>query len=174
MKIVIGLGNPDKSYQLTRHNFGFIVLDHLANLEGIRFKKEKKFSAEIACLNSDNDKALLVKPLTYMNNSGLAVSKIISFYKISNEDILLVYDDLDLSFNKIRLTGHSSAGHKGVESILLTLGTNKVDRIRLGIDNGSKLKAEDFVLQKFNLIEQKELSQIVENTISKIHDWLEK
>ncbi|MEI7690560.1 MAG: aminoacyl-tRNA hydrolase [bacterium] len=174
MKVIIGLGNPDKNYQLTRHNFGFIVLDYLANLEGIKFNKEPRFNAEVASLESEKEKFLLVKPLTYMNNSGLSAEKVKNYYKIDNEDFLLIYDDLDLTFNKIRLTGQSSAGHKGVESIIKSLGTNKLSRIRLGINNESKLKAENFVLQKFSLTEQKTLNQIAENAISEIHKWIEK
>ena len=174
MKVIVGLGNPDKNYQLTRHNFGFIVLDYLANLEGIKFNKEPRFNAEVASIESVNEALLLVKPLTYMNNSGLTVTKIKNYYKISNEDFLLIYDDLDLPFNKIRVTGQSSAGHKGVESIIKSLGTNELSRIRLGINNESKLKAETFVLQKFSLTEQKNLNQIAENAISVIHKWIEK
>ncbi len=165
MKLIVGLGNPGKEYKLTRHNFGFIVLDKLAEINGVKFKLEKKLEAEMAEITSGNEKLLLAKPQTFMNNSGVSVQKILNFYKIEKEDLLLVYDDKDLNFGDIRTAGSSSAGHRGVESIIQALGTKEIARVRLGIANGSDIPTESFVLQRFTAEEQTRLEEIIKKVL---------
>ena len=170
--MVVGLGNPGKKYSQTRHNFGFMIMDRFADLEGLRFVKSK-LEADLCFFDSNSSKVVLVKPMTFMNLSGEAVLKVSNYYKISPDKILLVYDDLDLNFGEIKTTGTSSAGHKGVESIFQSLGTNQISRIRLGLKNNTKLPAEEFVLQKFTSVENGLIDQIVEDSIKKIHLWLD-
>ncbi len=143
MKIIVGLGNPGLKYERTRHNLGFIVLDHfLKNFqpegEG-DWEESKKFKSDFAQISWQPkkgvfEKVILIKPLTYMNNSGMAVKAVKDFYKVQNSDIWIIHDDVDLVLGsmKIRLGG-ASAGHRGVESIINALGTDKFWRFRLGI-----------------------------------------
>ena len=173
MKIIIGLGNPGKEYELTRHNFGFMVLDRLAELNGVKFKLEKKFEAEIAEIESAGEKTILVKPQTFMNSSGKAVLSVLNFYKIAMPDLLLVYDDKDLEFGTIKTTGKSSAGHKGVESIINLLKTNNIKRIRLGINNNLNIPTEGFVLQKFTQKEIINMDSVIIEAIGLILNKLE-
>ena len=155
-KIIIGLGNPGKTYQNTRHNVGKLFLDYLAGESS--WETSKKIKAEII----KKDSLVLVKPLIFMNQSGEAVKNIIGFYKTETKNILIVHDDSDLIFTKIKFaeSQSSSAGHHGIESIEKVSGKKKFARIRIGIrpwraeTNGeggpSKAKALDFVLKKFS------------------------
>lgn len=153
MKLIVGLGNPGKEYATTRHNLGFMVLDALADKLSVEFKSSSKWSAEIA-QKSGGNKAILAKPTTFMNNSGLAVSKIAQFYQISPADIWVVSDDLDLPFGKIRARqGGTSGGHNGLNSIIDQLGTDDFGRLRVGIGQAdspnTQPEAAKFVLQSF-------------------------
>jgi PTH1 family peptidyl-tRNA hydrolase len=143
MKLIVGLGNPGLKYERTRHNLGFVVVDHfLKDLEQVNkssWKDSSKFKSEIAEISwqpkaGDMQKIILVKPKTYMNNSGMAVKALKDYYKIDGSDIWIINDDIDLPLGslKIRLGG-ASAGHRGVESIIDALGTDKFWRFRLGI-----------------------------------------
>jgi PTH1 family peptidyl-tRNA hydrolase len=174
MKVIVGLGNPGKEYIETRHNLGFKVLEKLAQKLGVSFKFEKKFKAEIAEKNLDNEKVLLAKPQTFMNNSGESVLKIVNFYKITNQNLIIVYDDIDLDLGEIRETGKSSAGHKGAESILNRLGTNKIRRYRVGIKNPNlkKQPIDIFVLQKFSPKEKEALKEVIQEASGRILKFL--
>lgn len=156
MRLIIGLGNPGKEYQKTRHNIGFKALDKIAK----DFKIQKKLSAEIAKKNN----IIYAKPLTYMNESGLAIKRISQFYKIKFSDILIIHDDKDLPLGKIRIRRDGSAGgHNGIKSIIEQLGTNKFNRLRIGINNPEK-KIRDtayYVLNDFSLAEQKKIKAIL-------------
>ena len=143
MKIIVGLGNPGTKYEKTRHNLGFIVLDHfLKNFEPQNegdWQESKKFKSQFAEISwqpkkGEMEKVVLIKPLTYMNNSGMAVKAVSAFYKVAASDIWVIHDDVDLALGlmKIRLGG-ASAGHRGVDSIIETLGNDKFWRFRLGI-----------------------------------------
>lgn len=160
MKCIIGLGNPGKTYEKTRHNIGFRVLDALAKELNTEFKK--KFKAEIAQVNYKGENLLLVKPQTFMNLSGESIRLIIDFYKLSDEDLLVVYDDLDLPVGKLRLREKgSSGGHNGIKSIHQHLGHTEFKRLRIGIDNNKLIPTADYVLGKFN----KEESEVLEKSI---------
>ena len=133
MKLVIGLGNPGPQYEHTRHNVGFRVVDKLAKKLGWRWN-EQRSRAMLASGMLGNEKVVLAKPLTYMNLSGQSVGELVRWYKISPEDILVVYDELDLPLGTIRLRPKGSAGgHNGIESIIAHLHTNEFPRLRVGI-----------------------------------------
>lgn len=130
IRVVIGLGNPGREYDNTRHNVGFEVVDLLARQSGVSWSTEKKWEAEVA-RTADT---LLVKPQTYMNLSGKAVSAICRFHKIEASEILVVYDDIDLELGRLRLKASGSpAGHNGVKSLIQSLGTQKFARVKFGI-----------------------------------------
>ncbi len=133
MKLVIGLGNPGAQYEQTRHNVGFRVVDKLAAKLGWKWT-ERRSRAILASGMLGPEKVVLVKPITYMNNSGEAVSELVRWYKVQPEDILVVYDELDLPVGKIRLKSNgSAAGHHGMESITRYLHTHQFPRLRIGI-----------------------------------------
>lgn len=181
MRIIIGLGNPGEKYKLTRHNAGFMAVDALALRHGSVWQYNKKFKAEIC--NIEN--AILVKPQTFMNNSGQAVQAILSYYKLlpkkfgiikaKNSDlsniITVIHDDIDIELGKYKISVNSrSAGHKGVQSIIDSLKTKSFKRIRIGIktEAADKLSAEKFVLQKFSKEETKIINDIIIDLITKL------
>lgn len=157
MKLIVGLGNPTNRYARTRHNAGFIVLDTLAHAFQINsFRLEKKFEAEIAETTSSGEKIIFAKPQTFMNHSGEAVRKIMDFYKIPPENITIIHDDLDIELGQCKVaTDSSAAGHNGVQDIFDKLGTQKITRVRIGIEGSERKKdrlmsGSDFVLQDFS------------------------
>ena len=155
MKLVVGLGNPGAKYEQTKHNIGFMCLDFYANNTNLTFKFERKFNAEIA---KDGD-LILAKPQTFMNLSGESVRKIIDYYDIELDDLLVIYDDLDLPMAKLRLREQGGAGgHNGIKSILDHLHTDQFKRLRIGIDSNPLMEAKDYVLGKFS---KEELDQVV-------------
>lgn len=135
MKVIIGLGNPGKEYAMTRHNAGFLCIDFLKESFGFEsFAYDKKMSADISVGIYNNEKILLVKPTTFMNNSGVTASTLIQFYKLSPADIIVIHDDLDIDRGTYKITLSSRpAGHNGVTDIIEKLGTQDFFRIRLGI-----------------------------------------
>ena len=156
MKLIVGLGNPGNQYNDTRHNVGFMYLDRVAEFNHITFTK--KFNAEYADYNQNGEKIILLKPNTFMNNSGEAVRKFKNFFNLDNDDILIVFDDLDLDFGITRFKKDSShGGHNGIKSIISHLGTQKFARVKIGICNEYKKDTKEFVLSKFSKVEIKEL-----------------
>src|SRR3989344_4815142 len=165
MKLVIGLGNPGKKYQNTRHNAGFLALDLLAKEINLQFKKQDKFFSEIVeTANAENEKILLAKPTTFMNNSGKAIRTITDFYKIENENILVIHDEIDLRLGTFKQSHDSgSAGHKGVESIIQTIGKD-FSRYRIGVDNRSShedAQTDQYVLEPFTPEEEKVVKDVL-------------
>jgi PTH1 family peptidyl-tRNA hydrolase len=148
MKLVIGLGNPGAQYEQTRHNVGFRVVDKLAAKLGWKWT-ERRSRAILASGMLGHEKVVLVKPLTYMNNSGEAVNELVRWYKIQPEDILVVYDEIDLPVGRIRLRSNgSAAGHHGLESIIRYLHTHQFPRLRVGVGRptNSRMQTIDYVL----------------------------
>lgn len=168
MVLIIGLGNPGKQYQGTRHNVGFFVIGKMReSLKLPEFNLEKKFKAEIA----KGKNLILAKPQTFMNNSGEAVSLIYNFYKIDPPNLLVAHDDLDIPLGEYRIQqDKSSAGHKGAQSIIEALGTQDFNRLRIGIKTEmlEKIPAEDFVLQKFSPEEKKIIDQTIKKALAEI------
>jgi len=155
MILIVGLGNPGKKYAKTRHNIGFRVIDALRN-------------------ELSNKDIVLLKPETFMNDSGKATKAMISYYKIPLENLYVIHDDIDLPFGTIRVSkDSSSAGHKGVQSIIDELGTQDFSRIRIGIRppllrQGFGGQAQDFVLEKFSKQEEKQLKEIIKKAAEQI------
>jgi peptidyl-tRNA hydrolase, PTH1 family len=149
MKIVVGLGNPGSEYSATRHNVGFMTVDALAESWKVG-NWRTKFDALIAEHRAD-EPILLVKPQTYMNHSGYAVNAILSWYKLTMDDLIVVYDDLDLPLGKLRLRAQGgSGGHRGIESILVHLGQDAFNRVRIGIGRPPDyMEAANYVLGRF-------------------------
>jgi len=174
LKIIVGLGNPGKKYENTRHNVGFLALDRIIQnsefrIQSLIFKFDKKFNAEIVRLKIGSEDIVLVKPQTFMNNSGEAVKKVVSFYKINPEkDLIVIYDDVDIPLGKVRIRSEgSSAGHKGLQSIIDALGTDRFMRVRIGIGrpSGEMVKIEDWVLQALTEGEKDLLFSTIEDLI---------
>ncbi len=170
MKLIIGLGNPGKEYKNTRHNAGFLALEDLRlKIKDLsEWSFNKKFNAEVAEGKIENEKLLLAKPQTFMNNSGDAVAKIVRFYKIKPTDVFIVHDDADLPVGTLRIkVGGSSAGHKGVASVMKALDTETLTRFRIGIATGTRHKpAMDIVLEKFTASENKKLAPVIKRVES--------
>lgn len=181
MKLVVGLGNPGKKYHRTRHNIGFMVLDFLhdavAERTGISaWQTSPKFNAEIADFKVKNESVLLLKPLTYMNDSGHSVQLAAQFYKIAPADILVVHDDKDLPLGEIKLqTNRGHAGHNGIRSIIACLNTKDFGRLRLGVANEQLADGMDtavFVLNKFGVRERGAVNTMTESAAEQITDWI--
>ncbi len=172
MKLIIGLGNPGQKYQNTRHNLGFNFLDKLREKWSLpEFKLEKKFAAEIIQCELAGQKIILAKPQNFMNLSGETVQKIITFYKLGTEDLLIIHDDIDILCGKYKLAlDSSSAGHNGVQNIIDILGTKKFARLRIGIKNEiadkekNQMGVSDFVLGKLETVELEKIT-LAENAI---------
>ncbi len=163
MKIIIGLGNPGESYKLTKHNSGWIFLDYLEKKYTFNIQK-KTLESKIAEINLEGEKVVFVKPQTYMNLSGNAVTKVKNWYKVAPKDMIVIFDDIDIPFGEIRYKENGSGGtHNGMKHIIQMLGTNEIARIRIGIGGLKHEKQDlaDFVLQKFT----KEQLEILENEV---------
>lgn len=175
MKLLLALGNFEEKYKFTRHNAGFMCGDYLAYKWNIEFKRENKFFADIAQANFNNEKILIVKPLTYMNLSGKALITIMNFYKIEVKDIFVIYDDISLELGTIRFRKNGSAGgHNGIKSIISVLGGNSdFNRLKIGIGpQPPNIPSEAFVLSKFDDNELKHLKEVIKLSFSAIEDFL--
>jgi peptidyl-tRNA hydrolase, PTH1 family len=168
MVIIIGLGNPGKKFEKTRHNVGFMAVDEFAKKNNFpEFKLEKKFEALISEHIINEEKIILAKPQTFMNESGKAVREILK--NNSSADLIIVHDDIDLPVGKIKMVkDRGSAGHKGVESIIQNIGNDGLARIRIGIAGETKAEAKKVVLKKFSKDEIKILDDVIQKTVDSI------
>ncbi|MGD2159605.1 MAG: aminoacyl-tRNA hydrolase [Gammaproteobacteria bacterium] len=150
IKLIVGLGNPGPKYSETRHNAGFWFVEALADRYRGNFLPEKKFHGEVARIDIEGSDIWLLKPETYMNRSGLAVSSLASFYKIAPQDVLVAHDEIDLKAGIVRLkSGGGHGGHNGLRDIISHLGTKDFQRLRIGVDHpGSKDMVVDYVLKR--------------------------
>ncbi len=165
--IIAGLGNPGRKYEMTRHNAGFLTMDLLAVQEGFDFKK-LKFHSLIADTDIAGKRCLLMKPQTMMNNSGEAISEAAAFYKIPDENIIVIYDDVSLDVGRLRIRRKGSpGGHNGIKSIISCIGGEDFPRIKIGV--GKKPSADydlaDWVLSDFPKDKQSDLKKSLENAI---------
>jgi len=168
-RLVVGLGNPGKAYEKSKHNIGFICLDQYAKHNKLKFKKEPSFQAEVLIIGKD----IIIKPKTFMNLSGNAVKAIADYYKILPTDILVISDDMDLPFAKVRLREQGGAGgHNGLKSIIASIGTGEFKRCRIGIDRNDSVEARDHVLSDFTKAEMKELMELTISISQLIDDFL--
>ncbi len=164
MKLIIGLGNPDKEHQSTRHNFGWLVVDKLAEKLNLTWDKSPDKKSLVTDFTHGREKVIITKTLTYMNNSGEAVLALAQYYKIDVTNLIVIHDDLDLAFGTIRLSqNRSSGGHQGLESIIKYFKSQDFVRLRLGIGPQTG-KAEDFVLAKFSEEEKRKLPEIIDTS----------
>jgi len=173
LKIVAGLGNPGPEYVFSRHNAGWLAVDHLAN----RFScgtPRMQFSSMVWSFFREGEKVILLKPLTYMNLSGKAVGEAVAYLSAEWEDVLVVYDDVALPFGKLRLRAKGSAGgHKGLLSILGRAGGLEVPRLRIGVGAAPDQRGiVSWVLGNFDKNEQKELPTLLDRTAEAVETWL--
>ena len=170
MKLIVGLGNPGKEYENTRHNIGFMVLDdYLGNV-----KWSNKFNALYYESFIGTEKVIFLKPLTYMNNSGNAVGEFVRYYNFDMKDILIIQDDLDEEIGLYKLkVNSSSGGHNGIKNIILHTGSQNFNRIRVGIDRSKYIKVVDYVLSRFTKDEQDAINQGIENASDAVIDYLD-
>lgn len=158
MKLIVGLGNPGPKFKNSRHNFGYLVLDSYARNLGLSWRYSPDF---IGYFIKSTD-FILLKPSTFMNKSGESVRPLAAFYKIKSWDILVIHDDLDLDFGKIRLSFDStSAGHKGIDSIIESISTMEFARLRLGIGKPKRIDSEKYVLEEFEEDQQETLKKVI-------------
>lgn len=172
MKLIVGLGNPGAQYVDTRHNIGFMVVDQLAHKwEQTAWRhKDQALIAEYR----RSDRIVLVKPQTFMNHSGVAVSALARFFKVAETDILIVYDDLDLAVGKLRLRAKgSSGGHRGMESILLQMGKDTFPRLKIGIGHPQGMRSVvDHVLSSFMKEEATLMNEVIAQSVLAVEAWL--
>jgi PTH1 family peptidyl-tRNA hydrolase len=162
LRMVVGLGNPGETYAKTRHNTGFMVVDKVSAAFSIALDKQK-FDARFGIGSVNGVKIVLAKPMAYMNRSGPQVQKIAGYFRILCEDILVVHDDIDLVFGRLKIKEKGGdGGHRGVRSIIDAFGGGDFTRLRIGIGRpDAERGASDYVLGKFTLEEKKVLSQII-------------
>lgn len=174
MKCIVGLGNPGKKYDKTRHNIGFMVIDELIRRHQVTLNKGK-YDNDYAIEFIQGEKVMFVKPQSFMNLSGQSVKPLIDYYNIDIDNIVVLYDDLDLPTGKIRLRqkgGHG--GHNGIRSLITHLGTNKFKRIRLGIGRPTDARPiVDYVLQRFSKDQEQSVTESIVQSADACEQWLE-
>lgn len=166
--LIIGLGNPGREYSRNRHNVGFMMIDRFAERIGLKFERIKH-NTLISDGRLEGDKIILAKPLSFMNLSGQAVKSLVSFYKINNENVLIVYDELDISQGVIRLRpGGGAGGHKGMRSVIDHLGEG-VNRLRIGIGRPPEfMDPADYVLQNFTELERVKIDDVLDHAVEAV------
>lgn len=176
MKLIVGLGNPGKKYEATRHNIGFLAADTLQKTFTFpSFQSKDRFQSLLCEDFIGLHRVLLAKPQTFMNLSGETVSSILSFYKLPIKDLLVIHDDLDLPWGAVKHTSDSrSAGHRGVQNIIDRLGTQKFSRLRVGVGpRPETLPADAFVLTPFTRTEIETLPELLAEIVRRVPDALE-
>lgn len=179
MKLIVGLGNPGKQYVDTRHNVGFYIIDKfLSRFPGFPHISRKLQAIYYLMRISDDRsvKVILAKPLAYMNESGKAVKKLASFFKIKLDDLIVIHDDIDLKIGSYRIQkGRGSAGHKGVQSIIDNLSSQEFTRLRVGVNRPVPgIDPERYVLQRFKDYERKSLETVLEPLLKEIENFISK
>lgn len=171
MKLIVGLGNPDKCYVNTRHNIGFMLVNYL--FDENNFKTNKKMNAMEYITDISGEKVVVIKPMTYMNLSGDAVLKYVNFYKINVSDVFVIQDDLDMPLEKIKLVfNHGDGGHNGIKDIVLKLSSKEFLRLKLGIGKSLMMETKDYVLGKFSAGEIDVINKLFYNLRDIINDYI--
>lgn len=161
MKLVVGLGNPGKEYEKTRHNIGFMCVDNFVD----NSNWTSKFNGLIKKINFNNIPVIFLKPLTYMNESGNSVKAVMDYYDINIEDILVIQDDMDLQTGTLKIKKNSSSGgHNGINSIINHLKSNEFARVKVGISHNRNIDTRDYVLGKFTKEEMELLNPVITKT----------
>ena len=172
MKLIVGLGNPGREYEKTRHNIGFMCIDKIANYFNVDFNMNK-FNGMYTQFNYKGEKVILLKPLKYMNLYGEVVRDYVNFFKIDIDDILIICDDLDTPVGTYRLRYKgSSGGHNGLKNIELHLNSKEYKRIKIGISNNKNMNTKDYVLGKFSKEELELINPIIDKIPNIIEDYL--
>ena len=173
MKLIVGLGNPGKEYEQTRHNVGFLMIDYLANQNNVLINKEK-FNGLYGEYFHNNEKVILLKPSKFINLSGEVISNFVNYFKINDEDILIICDDLNLKVSnyKFKYKG-TSGGHNGLKNIELHLGTQNYKRLKIGISQNNLIDVRDYVLGKFSKDDYDKIQEIAHQFPLIIKDYLE-
>ena len=173
-KLIVGLGNPGSQYTWTRHNLGFLVLEALCAQQKIVLRNSASNHGMLAKVVVGSVECSLLLPMTFMNNSGLSVKKLVDRSGITPENILIVCDDLSLPFGKMRIRPVGSAGgHNGLKSIIADLGTNQFSRLRMGIDSPKNAAGTvDYVLSNFTPVEKKSLPEFINHALDCVTCWV--
>jgi PTH1 family peptidyl-tRNA hydrolase len=174
MKCIVGLGNIGKRFESTRHNIGFEVIDYILDRNNFSLDKQK-FKGAYTIERLNQEKVMFIEPLTMMNLSGQAVAPLMDYYDIDVDDLIVLYDDLDLPQGEIRLRQKGSAGgHNGMKSIIKMLGTDQFKRIRIGVDRPSGgMSVPDYVLQKFSKQEMVTMEKVIEHSARAVESYIE-
>lgn len=177
MKLIVGLGNPGKEYVHTRHNIGFLVINALSTkFNGGDWKTNKNLKSVVTDIEINDEKIILAKPVTFMNESGQAVGALQRFFKVDPSDVIIIQDDIDLEFAKLRVrAGGSSAGHNGIKSVQQHTG-DEATRFRIGVANETlrtNVPSIKFVLQKFNKDEQAKLPDLITEAANELTSYLQ-
>lgn len=177
MKLIVGLGNPGKKYEQTRHNLGFMLVDRLLDIWGGSFEASSKYKAECAEIRSTaHGKVFLMKPQTYMNLSGQSVAPFAHFYKIDPQDIFVLFDDLDMKLGRLKMARKGSAGgHNGIKSLIACLGSQEFPRLKMGIGrpNATREEVIDHVLKRFAKDEMKVVDEVLKRGVEAVEAYLE-
>ncbi|CDA23579.1 peptidyl-tRNA hydrolase [Mycoplasma sp. CAG:611] len=169
MKLIVGLGNPGKEYENTRHNIGFMVIDNYLKNEKFKTKFNGMYLKKVI----NNEEVIFLKPLSYMNLSGEVVKKYVNYFKINLSDLLIISDDLDMPCFKIKLKYKgSSGGHNGLKNIIQNINTEEFKRLKIGISNNLNIDTKSYVLSKFNQEELEKLHKKFEITNNIINDFI--
>ena len=172
MRLIVGLGNPGKEYENTRHNVGFNIIDLYLKKNNLKLDKEK-FKGRYTKTSINGEEVIFLEPQTFMNNSGESIKAIMDFYKIDIKDLLVIQDDLDMDLGRIKLRNKSSSGgHNGIKNIELNLGTNDFKRLKVGISNNKKMETIDYVLGKFTKEEKEVLDETYIECVQIIDEYL--
>jgi PTH1 family peptidyl-tRNA hydrolase len=172
MKLIVGLGNPGKEYDGTRHNIGFMVIDSILKKYNLNCNK-KKFDGIYCETTINNEKIIFLKPQRFINLSGEVIKKYIDYFKISIEDILVIHDDLDIPVGKFKLKmSGGSAGHNGLKNIEMNIGTEEYTRLKIGISNDKAIDTKEYVLGKLSSIDKKELNEIIDMSEEIVSDYI--
>lgn len=172
MKLIVGLGNPGKEYDKTRHNIGFMALDTIAEKYKVSFSKNK-FQGLFGELIINGEKILLLKPQKYMNLSGEVIREFLNFYKLTIKDLLVFHDDLDLPTGKIRIKKKgSSGGHNGLKDIEQNIGTQEYNRVKIGIAHNKDIDTKDYVLGHFTKEDLEVLKKSLDTCVNIFEDFL--
>lgn len=175
VKMIVGLGNPGSKYEKTKHNIGFMAIDNIVKNLDVTFTDDKNFKAQIGSTFINHEKVYFVKPTTFMNNSGIAVKALLTYYNIDITDLIVIYDDLDMEVSKLRLRSKGSAGgHNGIKSIIAHIGTQEFNRIKVGIGRPLKgMTVINHVMGQFNTEDNIAISLTLDRVVNTVKFYLQ-
>lgn len=175
VKMIVGLGNPGSKYEKTKHNIGFMAIDNIVKNLDVTFTDDKNFKAQIGSTFINHEKVYFVKPTTFMNNSGIAVKALLTYYNIDITDLIVIYDDLDMEVSKLRLRSKGSAGgHNGIKSIIAHIGTQEFNRIKVGIGRPLKgMTVINHVMGQFNTEDNIAISLNLDRVVNAVKFYLQ-